>query len=343
MRHTRREFIEAISTSVPGLNWLAPLASQSRAPGNSDVAKPLSGNTPPIDTGNPQVSKMKFGGVEISRIVLGVNPLFGGSHYNPTFSSTMAEWYTQDRVLEVMRRACSFGINTCNYVTYGRVPGDWARFRVEGGSMHLIPQVKAKEDAAALVSNLKPLAMQRQGEEVDTAFMNRTLGDIREWCKRVRDLGVLVGVGTHKPEVIETIEEQGWDVDFYAGCVYNRTRTVSELKQVLGGELPEMPREIYIQSDPPRMYKVMRQTSKTCFAFKILAGGRIADADVPRAFRTAFESLKPNDGIYVGFFPKRKDRSARTSRSCTKFCAGRRDKSNHRSFGRRGDLRMTDR
>jgi hypothetical protein len=305
VRPTRREFIETVSASVPGLNWLTPVARQSPAPGNP--VKPSSGSAPSIDPPNLQVPKMKFGGVEISRIVLGVNPLFGGSHYTPTFSSTMAEWYTQDRVLDVMRRACSFGINTRNYVTYGRVPEDWARFRAEGGNMHLIPQVKAKEDPAALVRDLKPLAMQRQGEEVDTAFMNRTLGDIREWCKRVRDLGVLVGVGTHKPEVIETIEEQGWDVDFYAGCVYNRTRTVTEWKQVLGGELPEMPREIYLQSDPPRMYSVMRRTTKTCFAFKILAAGRIADEDVPRAFRTAFESIKPNDGIYVGFFPKRKD------------------------------------
>ena len=48
----------------------------------------------------------------------------------------------------------------------------------------------------------------------------------------VRDLGVLVGVGTHKPEVIELVEEQGWDVDFYAGCVYNRTRTEEDGSQL---------------------------------------------------------------------------------------------------------------
>ena len=35
----------------------------------------------------------------------------------------------------------------------------------------------------------------------------------------------MVGVGTHKPEVIARWRSKGWDVDFYAGCVYNRTRT----------------------------------------------------------------------------------------------------------------------
>jgi hypothetical protein len=89
--------------------------------------------------------------------------------------------------------------------------------------------------------------------------------------------------------------------------VYNRTRTPEEWKQALNGEIMEMPGETYLQSDPPRMYKVMRQTTKPCFAFKILAAGRIADRGIDQAFRTAFESIKPNDGIYVGMFPRVKD------------------------------------
>ena len=103
----------------------------------------------------------------------------------------------------------------------------------------------------------------------------------REWCKRARDLGVMVGVGTHKPEVIAMVEEQGWDIDFYAGCIYNRTRTEDEWKQVLNGQIAEMPREIYVQSDPARMFAVMRQTPKPCFAFKILAAGCIKGARLP--------------------------------------------------------------
>jgi hypothetical protein len=117
----------------------------------------------------------------------------------------------------------------------------------------------------------------------------------------------MVGVGTHKPEVIAQIESENWDVDFYAGCVYNRTRTPEEWRKALGGELPEMPGEIYIQSDPPRMYRVMRQTKKPCFAFKVLAAGRIAGAGVEKAFRTAFESIKATDGVFVGFFPMLRD------------------------------------
>jgi hypothetical protein len=120
-------------------------------------------------------------------------------------------------------------------------------------------------------------------------------------------MGVMVGVGTHIPEVIAKIEDEGWDVDFYSGCVYNRLRTQEEWRKLLGGEMMEMANDIYVQSDPQRMYKVIRQTKKPCFAFKILAAGRIKDDAVPQAFRTAFESIKPTDGVYVGMFPRVKD------------------------------------
>jgi hypothetical protein len=250
---------------------------------------------------------MKFGGAEISRMVLGVNPFYGYAHFNNNFGASMKEWYTQDKVCDIMHQCNRYGINAFNYVHMDRAPQDWARFQAEGGKMHLIIQVSAGVEASMLVKTLKPLALHRQGEVVDKAYQSGQMNTVKEWCKQVRDLGVLVGVGTHKPEVIAQVEEEGWDVDFYAGCVYDRTRTSEEWKKVLNGESLEMSGEIYLQSDPPRMYRVMRQTRKPCFAFKILAAGRIPASGVDQAFRTAFESIKPTDGIYVGMFPRVKD------------------------------------
>ena len=306
MSNTRREFLQSGAAMAVGLIGASPRLLEAETPNQSQAAPPQATPAPTRD-GQVKIPTMKFGGVDISRVVLGVNPLYGFAHYNNNFGKAMADWYTQERVCEVLHRAASYGINAFNYVNIGRAPQDLACFQSQGGKMHLIIQVTAHDDPAALVRDLKPLALQRRGEEVDAAFKSRTMDSEREWCKRARDLGVLVGVGTHKPEVIELVEEQGWDVDFYSGCVYNRTRTVDEWKQVLNGQILEMPGEIYLQSDPARMYKVMRQTRKTCFAFKILAAGRIADSGVAGAFRTAFASIKPNDGVYVGVFPNCKD------------------------------------
>ena len=291
MPNSRRDFIRSGAALAAGITGLSSEAQQPAAPAPAGI----------------QVPKIKFGGVEISRLVLGVNPFYGFSHYNHNLDDTMREWYTQDRVCEVLHRATTYGINAFNYYHSERSLADWSRFVAEGGKMHLIPQVGAGADAAALVKALHPLALQRQGEVVDDAWQAGRMDTVKEWCKKVRDLGVLVGVGTHIPEVIAKVEEENWDVDFYAGCVYNRRRSAEEWKKVLGGEMMEMPHDIYMASDPARMYRVLRQTSKPCFAFKILAAGRIGPDSIEKAFRTAFESIKPHDGVYVGVFPRFRD------------------------------------
>ena len=111
-----------------------------------------------------------------------------------------------------------------------------------------------------------------------------------------------IGTGLMGFALAARLHDAGYDV-----CVYNRTRSPEEIKQVLNGEIIEMPRELYLQSDPARMYKVMRQTAKPCFAFKILAAGRVANEGIEAALRNAFQSIKPNDGVFVGMYPRLKD------------------------------------
>ncbi len=97
-------------------------------------------------------------------------------------------------------------------------------------------------------------------------------------------------------------------MDFYFLCVYNRTRTPDEIRKLLG-VLPLPATDVYLETDPPRAYAVARQTSKTCFLFKILAAGRRASspAEVDKAFAEAFTSIKPQDCIVVGMFPRFQD------------------------------------
>jgi hypothetical protein len=259
----------------------------------------------PVPASRIRIPRVRFAGADISRLVVGCNPFYGFAHFNNTLGAIMRDYYTAERVCDVLHQCARFGINAYNYVNLGRAPQDWDRFLGEGGQMHLV--VQGMDDPVPLVRNLKPLAMYHHGGRTDSAYQNGRIAEVREWCKRVRDLGVAVGVGTHKPEVIALVEEQGWDVDFYAGCVYNITRTADEWRKVLNGELLEMAGEIYLQSDPPRMFRVMRQTTKPCFAFKILAAGRIREQDADATFRRAFESIKPTDAIFVGMFPRTKD------------------------------------
>ncbi len=293
MAQTRRTFLQSAALTLGAVGNLAAQRGTTR---------PASPERPASEL---QIPKMTFANADVSRFVVGCNPFYGFAHFNNMLGTVMQEYYTAERVCDVLHQCNRFGINAYNYVNIGRAPQDWERFLAEGGRMHLI--VQGMDDPVPLVKNLRPLAMYHHGGRTDRAYQEGKIDGVREWCKRVRDLGVAVGVGSHKPEVLALAEDQGWDVDFYAGCVYNISRTPDEWRKVLNGELLEMPGEIYLQSDPPRMFRFMRQTRKPCFAYKILAAGRVAERDMDQAFRTAFASIKPIDGVFVGMFPRVRD------------------------------------
>ena len=160
MSNTRRAFLE--SGAALAVSMMAGLTTETLAAETATVAaNSLPAAQQPVS--EIQIPKMKFGNAEISRLVLGVNPLYGFAHFNRNFGNAMRDWYTQDKVCEVLHRANAFGINAFNYVNMGRAPQDLARFEVECGKMHLIVQATAADDPAALVQNLKPLALQRRG------------------------------------------------------------------------------------------------------------------------------------------------------------------------------------
>jgi hypothetical protein len=58
------------------------------------------------------------------------------------------------------------------------------------------------------------------------------------------------------------------------------------------------------------MCRVIRQTPKTCLAFKILAAGRhcATQQDVGEAFRYALGHIKEQDAVVVGMYPRHEDR-----------------------------------
>jgi hypothetical protein len=258
--------------------------------------------TPPTAVSEVQVPKMKFGNVEMSRLIVGYNPFHGMSHYTSTLNTLMGNYYTQERVVETLHRCTRFGINTCAVTPSGRSVYDHETFQLEGGKMHIIFQGPGDPNHPSYKA-LKPAAIYHHGENTDRFFQTGQMDQAREWCKKTRDTGVMVGVGSHKPEAIAMVQEQNWDVDFFVCCVYNRTRSQDERRTLLGGENPLG--ELYLEDDPPRMYKVIRQTSKPCFAFKILAAGRVTNVEA--AFKLAFDSIKPIDGVIVGVHNQLKD------------------------------------
>ena len=121
MSNSRREFLQSSAALAVGLVGNAnSLAAQPQAPGPAPV--PSASLLP--DGAHVQIPKMKFGGAEIGRMVLGVNPFYGFAHYNNNFRRDAGVVHAGER-LRGAASAASFGINAFNYVNLDRAPQDW--------------------------------------------------------------------------------------------------------------------------------------------------------------------------------------------------------------------------
>ncbi len=297
---SRRGFLRTIST-LPIAVSAARLASHATAATAATDALP----------------QIRFGPYSMSRLVCGANPFNGGSHLSVFVNKEMKEYYTPAQVLKTLRHCQEVGINfwqsaNKNFELY-------QQFVAEGGRMRYISLGTDPKEISPLLK-AGCVAIAHHGEVTDRLFKRGQLDEIHDFLKRVRDAGVMVGVSTHMPAVVDAIESKGWDVDFYMCCVYERHRSAEELQKLLGA-VPIPVGEVYLQSDPPRMFKAMRQTKRPCLAFKILAAGRLSERRewVENAFKQTFAGIKPTDGVIVGIYDKFADQPAEDASFTRRF------------------------
>jgi hypothetical protein len=264
----------------------------------------------------PAMPAIKFGPAEISRLIIGSNPFYGYSHFDPLLSNFMREYMTQDRRIETLRRCEQAGIRTWQVHYQKQTIEDLQRYRAEGGKMNffLLGDFEMMTDLSLIAKTAreyKPIGIAHHGNRTDDRFAAHEMGKVRDFCKRVRDTGVMVGVSGHNPAVFDLIESEGWDVDYYQTCLYRVSRTREEARREFG-EAPLDSGGMFMERDPERMSRIIRQTKKPCLAFKLLGAGRNTEsrAQIENAFRFAFENIKATDAVIVGMCPKFKDEIA---------------------------------
>jgi len=301
---SRRAFLKGVGALSVGAAASAGVAGKNASPDDS--------------TKLPQVP---FGRYSLSRLICGANPFNGGSHLSVFVNREMRRYYTPEQVLKSLRRCRQVGINC--WQGSGDDYKDYQRFRDQGGNMHYISLGETVSERSVPIKTLAGagcIAIAHHGEYTDQLFKQGKLDEIHDYLKQVRDAGLMVGVSTHMPAVVDAIESKGWDIDFYMTCVYERHRSAAELTKLLG-QAPIPVGEVYLPLDPPRMFKVVQQTKRTCLAFKILAAGRLSENHkwVENAFRQTFQSIKPNDAVIVGIYDRYSDQAAKNAEFTREF------------------------
>jgi hypothetical protein len=304
MSRPRREFLK--SAALAGSALSAPCDTLTEAAISAFVAA-APGPPPETPTAFARLPVIKLGKHDVTRLVIGGNPLYGYSHFNRLFSQHMTEWATPERVSDVLRSCEHNGINTWQFSHTERPISDLRRHREQGGKMQwiLLSHADIENDPRLIreVAKEKPIGIVHHGGSAERKRRAGKIAEVRDFLKAVRDSGVLVGLSTHDPSFLEEVQSQNWDVDFFMTALYYLSRSPAELEKLLG----QRPLgEVYLPQDPPRMCKTIRQTKKPCLAYKVLAAGRLSDTpkQVDAAFQFAFDNIKPTDGMIIGMYPR---------------------------------------
>jgi hypothetical protein len=308
---SRRDFLQQAAGLAAGAAALVPAAAaESRAAAQ-----------PPLPT-------IRLGPHSVTRLILGGNPVYGYSHFNRLFSQHMTDWHTPEHVQELLQRAEQAGINTWQNSYAERTLQDLDRYRQAGGKMHWLclgkPDWDEKPQFIDEVAKRGPIGIAPHGALAERLHRAGKLTVLTDLLKRIRDRGVLVGLSAHNPQLIALADEKGWDVDYYMCCLYYLTRPRQEYQKLLGSELPLG--EIYLPSDPERMFQVIRATKKPCLAYKVLAAGRRVGsaAEVRAAFQKAVDNIKPTDAMIVGMYQKFGDQVGENTALVRELCAKKR-------------------
>jgi hypothetical protein len=307
----RRTFLKQAAVAASSVAALAPVADAA------DAA--------------PQLPTIKLGPHSVTRLILGANPIYGYSHFNKLLSKHQTDWHTPQRVTELLKRAEQAGINTWQNSYAERTLQDLGRYREAGGKMHWLclgkPDWDQHPEHIDDAVRHKPLGIAPHGALADRLHRQDKLHVLTTLLKRLRDKGVLVGLSAHNPELIDVAEEKKWDIDYYMCCLYYLTRPRNEFQKLLSKDLPLG--EIYLPSDPPRMFKAVRATRKPCLVYKVLAAGRriSSPSEVRACFATAVENIKPSDAMIVGMYQQFGDQVGDNAALVRELCAKQRGSS----------------
>jgi len=228
-----------------------------------------------------------IGGLQISRLIIGSNPFFGFSHYSQARDEWLRQYFTDDRIYEVMaycaeqglngfvsgyydrvrpildRVERSTGVHINWFATPGGIPGGWDTWKedikrcADAGAEFLLPHQCYSDNAC------------HRDEGVIVGFS--------EIFAYARELGMRPGVSSHTPETIVTCEKAGYGAEVYIQ--------------------PLNPIGFLCQVETDWMENLFQQTPKPFICIKPLGAGRVLP---PTGLRFVYSAIKPIDTVCIG-------------------------------------------
>jgi len=247
------------------------------------------------------MDRVSIGGVEVSRLILGGNPFSAFSHRSVEMNAKMERYYTSSRIRQTLREAESLGINTF----IGRADRHITRLLIEywqeGGGIQWIaqscPEYTDQASSIERAASAGAVGAYVHGGWMDHLLANGRLEESVELVDRIRDAGLVAGIGGHDPRVFRWAIERRLPVDFCMCSYYNPlSRRDSAEHRASEGER-------YLEADRAAMSELISALPVPAVHFKVMAAGR---NDPAEALSYAARHMREGDAVCVGVYTEEK-------------------------------------
>jgi hypothetical protein len=248
------------------------------------------------------IPKGKLGKFEISRLVMGCNPMGGWSHSRdlPYVGQLSKHWHTEIKMKETWAIAEQAGINFCNLVEFQYKA--FNEFKKETGSKMLnVCQCSIGEPDDRLKPVKKAVAdgadfIYIQGENVDGLAKTNAIDVLLKTVDYIHSQGLLAGVGAHSVKSIQASLKVGVKPDFYYKT-FHHDKYWSATPREYRKEYPTYPTVPITNRNEwndnmwdqfnEQTIELFKSIDVPFFGFKVLAAGAIQPAD---GIRWAYEN-----------------------------------------------------
>ncbi|MBI1388817.1 MAG: hypothetical protein GC154_10265 [bacterium] len=313
----RRRFIGTASAAAVGASLEERvLLAQAAAPST------------PQKTSYSSLPLGEIKGVKISRLICGGNLLAGYAHSRDLIyvSSLLRNYFQRDKIVDLMRRCETNGINTivtnvCSREIDQEILKVIAEYRKQGGEIQFIAQCQPEDDLDALLDQsveLGAVGAFLQGGVADRAIKEKKIDRIGAALDAMKRRGLIAGVAGHSLQVPMTCERENAGADFYVKTFHhdrywsatpeeNREDLIVDVKSY---EDHDKNHDNIWCIDPEETAEFMRGVKKPWVAYKVMAAGAIHPSS---AFRYAYEGGA--DFILAGMFDFQVDEDAGVARA----------------------------
>jgi hypothetical protein len=280
---------------------------------------------------------VSLGPHRVTRLIVGSNPMYGYSHFNRLYDQHMLEWFTEERIVQVLLDCEKAGINTWQASFNYRMKNHIPKLRAAGGNIQFIclaaswhydeKMPRTPEDVldgtikcAQAAMEFKPIGVAFHGGATDILYRAGKIDLLKTYIDKVHDMGTLAGISTHNPVILDALGEKGWSSDFYMAGLHYLTRHPEDwIKEM--GMLPVG--EGFIATDPPKMAEAVRRAEKPTLVYKVLSAGRKcgSEEEKRKAIEWAYKNIKPTDAAIVGIYPRYSDQVSETTKMVREILA----------------------